>query len=228
MPEGPFPHLALIALRQGPARLTGGGEVDPRVAFNKDHRQQHATNLSGSLTRIGQRFTRVSAERAAQGLPPIEGGVPFMLEVAEGDEGLLDFLETKLGLEVVAEYPDGFLMVSAAEVAMPEFQAILTAFQLSMHGTTRAAAVFEVHDEPDAEVRLRRMLGEDLFALWPFPDEREFVLEVSFKSPTADTLKPKPNKRQREKAEAYGQRLAAWEEQRRHAMIEIDNEQTQG
>src|SRR5437867_10659682 len=122
MPEGPFPHLALVALRHGPARLSGGGEPDPRIADNKDHRQQHVTNLSGSLTRIGQRFNRVSAQRAAAGLPPIEGGVPFMLEVADGDEGLLDFLETRLGLEVVAEYPDGFLMVSAADVAMPEFQ----------------------------------------------------------------------------------------------------------
>jgi Subtilase family len=224
MPEGPFPHLALIALRHGPARLTGGGEADPRIAFNKEHRQQHVTDLRQGLTRIGQRFQRVSTERAEQGLPPIEGGVPFMLETAEGDEGLLGFLESRLGLEVVAEYPDGFLMVSAANVAMPEFQEILKAFRASKHGSARAAAVFEIHDDPDAEVRLKRMLGEDLFAIWPFPDDKEFVLEVSFKSPTADNFTPKPNRRKREKAEVYEHRLAAWEEQRRHAMIEIDNE----
>ncbi|HRZ57965.1 MAG TPA: S8 family peptidase, partial [Candidatus Paceibacterota bacterium] len=225
MPDAPFPHLALVALRHGPARLFGGGEPDPRIAVNKDQRQQHVTHLSGGLTRIGQRFNRISLERAAQGLPPIEGGVPFMLEVAEGDEGLLDFLETRLGLEVVAEYPDGFLMVSAADVAMPEFQDVLKAFQANKHGATRAASVFEIHDEPDAEIRLKRMLGDDLFAFWPFPDDKEFILEVSFKSPTTDGLKPKPNKRKKEKPEAYEHRLAAWEEERRHAMIAIDNEQ---
>src|SRR5437899_6854766 len=180
MPEGPFPHRALVALRHGPARLFGGGEADPRIAVNKEHRQQHVDQISRSLTRIGQRYIRVSVERAAQGLPPIEGGVPFMLEVAEGDEGLLDFLEARLGLEVVAEYPDGFLMVSAADLVMPEFQEMLKAFQAGKHGATRAAAVFEIHDEADAEVRLTRMLGEDLFALWPLPDDKEFVLEVSF------------------------------------------------
>lgn len=225
MPEGPFPHLALIALRHGPARLTGGGEADPRIAYNKDHRSKHATDLSRNLGRIGQRYQRISITRAEQGLPPLEGGVPFMLEVAEGDEGLLDFLESRLGLEVVAEYPDGFLMVSAGDVAMLEFQEILKAFRASKHGSGRAAAVFEIHDEPDAEVRLKRMLGDDLFALWPFPDDREFVLEASFKSPTCDTLKPRPTQRKREKTQVYEQRLATWEEQHRHAMIEIDNEQ---
>lgn len=225
MPESPFPHLQLIEVRRGPARLTGGGKADPRLQFNKDNRQQHVTNISAKLSRIGQRFQRVSEERSSGQLPPIEGGVPFMLEVAENDERLLDFLGKKLGLEVVAEYPDGFLMVSAANVEMPEFRAILQAFQQSQHGATRAAAVFEVYDEPDAEARLKRILGDELFALWPFPDDKEFVLEVSFKSATADNLKPKPNKRKNEQSVAYNQRYAAWEEERRNAMIQIDNEQ---
>ena len=70
------------------------------------------------------------------------------------------------------------------------------------------------------------MLGEDLFASWPFPDDKEFVLEVSFKLPTADALKPKNQTGEREeRPEADQQRLTAWEEHRRHAMIEIDNEQ---
>src|ERR1051325_383125 len=118
MPESPFPHLALVAVRHGPARLRGFGEPDPRIAANKANRSAHVQHLASGFSNLGHRFRILSASRAEQGLPPIEGGIPFMLEVAEGDEPLLDFLEEKLGLEIVAEFTDGFLLVASQDVDM--------------------------------------------------------------------------------------------------------------
>src|ERR1043165_3626012 len=101
MPDA-FPHLILAEVRHGPARLTGGGETNEQAELNKKNRKQHAADLLNGVAQVAGRAQRVSAERAAQGLPSIPGGTPFLVKVT--DSQILDFLAEKLGLEVVAEY----------------------------------------------------------------------------------------------------------------------------
>ena len=223
MPGSQFPHLQLVAVERAAARLGRGGESDPRIKRNKDDRQHHAQRLSSALGQLSQRFRRIALDRAEAGLPSIDGGVPFMMEVAAEDGDLLDFLERKLGLEVVAEYADGFLMVAARDVEAPEFHAVLSDFEQEVRGSASAASVFEIHDAPDGEARLRRMLGADLFSLWPFPDGVELLLEVSFKAPTADQRPPRPERRAKESDEAYETRLANWRSLDQEAMMAVED-----
>src|SRR5687767_15130942 len=113
MPEE-FPHLTLTGVLRGPARLQGFGSPNDQAIYNRDHRTEHKTRLLEGLAQVEGRGRRTLQERREQGLPPVPAGVPFMVKVTSGE--VLDFLARKLGLEVVAEYEDGFVVVATTDL----------------------------------------------------------------------------------------------------------------
>ena len=96
-----FPHLQLLRRDIRPARFPPGFSSDQRVSENRRNRGTHAARLRRSVEEILTDYHRRSEERREAGLPAIESGIPFVVEVPEGYD--LDELISRFKIEVVAE-----------------------------------------------------------------------------------------------------------------------------
>ena len=97
-------------------------------------------------------------ERQAKALPTISGGTPFLLQIPDEDDDILEFLSEKLGIEVVAEYDDGYLIVTSEDLNLALVTEAARAFADAAHGTGSMARILDVEDNPLSEARLRRIL----------------------------------------------------------------------
>ncbi|HEY1794202.1 MAG TPA: S8 family peptidase [Opitutaceae bacterium] len=206
----PFPHLNLVEVRHGPARLTGGGTANPRAQYNRENRPQHAANLLGEIGRISGRSKQAVAAREAQNLPPIPGGTPFLVQVSDGS--VLEFLAAKLGLEVVAEYDDGFVVVAASDLDLTAFKDMVDAFTAETWGSGQTADVLDVFDDGTSRRRIEHVLSDSLLGRWPFAEADIFVLDVSIQTAgLAGTIATRPvNPHKNESPENFGARFAQW------------------
>ncbi len=215
---GEFPHLNLLEVRRGPARLTGFRDPDERAAANRANRPAHSGQLLSGLSRVTAHRLELTAQRELAGLPAIPGGMPFLVQVT--DSSVLEFLAKKLGIEVVAEYSDGFVIVATQDVNLAEFQAIVREFEQSAHGSGLAASVLAVFDDGSSEERVRRILTESLHPQWPLPDGQIYILEVSVQTAgLVGSFGSKPvEPRKNEQPEQFAARLHAWEQERDRTM----------
>ena len=84
-----FPHLKLVEVKRGRAKLNGGGKESPEVKYNKNNRHQHASVVRQNLGNVTAYWQQVQTERSEMGLPPISGGIPFLLRIPVRAEELL-------------------------------------------------------------------------------------------------------------------------------------------
>ncbi len=205
-----FPHLPLIRKVQGLARLEGGGGKDQRVEDNKRDRVSHAAALTLRLRGVAARSVERSAARKQQAQPSIAGGVPFVLQIPNEDDDALAYIADKLGLEVVAEYSDGYLIVSASDLDLAAVMQAAEDFGSAKRGSGAMAKIIGIDDDPLSEARLLRILGDDLYRRWPFYDNDTYVLDVSVES--AILGRPaRPRVTSRSKPEVRAAREAAYE-----------------
>lgn len=231
MPAQPFPLLNLLFKGNGEAKLEGGGKPDPRVKAHQANRSSHASFLTGKADNLSNWAKRTRAEREAAGLPAISGGVPFVLEIPKGNDDMIEFLAEKLGLEIVAEYEDGFLIVASDDLDFQKLRAFALDFTNSSHGAGGMASILDIDANPLSDGRIKRILSEDLFGNWPFPDTEEFTLDVSIEStifgfPAKRRLGRKPTPQAKQQCEeahaAETQRLLeAWDTKRMERETEI-------
>lgn len=215
---GEFPHLTLLEVRRGPARLTGFRDPDQRAAANRANRTVHSGQLLSGLRRVTAHRREVATAREQAGLPAISAGMPFLVQVS--DSFVLEFLAKKLGVEVVAEYSDGFVIVATEDVDLAEFQTIVREFEQSAHGSGLTASVLAIFDDASSEERVRRILTESLQPQWPFPDGQTYILEVSVQTAgLAGSFGSKPvEPRKKEQPEQLAARIRAWEQERDRTM----------
>jgi len=224
MPANDFPHLEILAIERGEARLEGGGDTSEVVRENKANRRRHAYSLSGSLQRLTEFARQTQRYRADENLPEIREGVPFVLQVSESDEELLFFLSDKLGVEVVAEDEEGFILVASKDIEAKSFQQVVEEFVQKKRGGARAANILQVIPESDSEQRLKRILPENLREQWPFQDDQIYTLEVSIKSATAEKLPTLRRRRNNENSRKYNARAAEWRGRVEQLMAEVEDE----
>lgn len=212
MPEE-FPHLTLTGVLRGPARLQGFGSANEQATYNRQHRTEHKTRLLEGLAQVEDRGRRTQQERRERGLPPVPAGVPFMVKVTSGE--ILDFLAAKLGLEVVAEYEDGFVVVSAADLDFTEFRRIAALFESEGWGSAQAADVLAVYDDSTSRARLEHILSESVLNQWPLNEAATYTFEVSIQTAgLGSDIPDRPELRTTETQEDFAARLLNWEAER--------------
>lgn len=221
MADSPFPHLHLLFKDRGDAVLEGGGSVNPNVKRNQENRAGHATFLKTKIGGFSTLAKKLKEDRAETGLPTIAGGMAFVLQIPDEDDGTLEFLAEKLGLEIVAEYEDGFLIVASEDLDLKHVIDLANDFAGSIHGSGGMAKILDIDEDPLSGNRIGRILDERLLDKWPFPDDEEFILDVSievaaFGIPTKPTLGPKP------KPEVKAQREVEYADEKLRYNIEWD------
>lgn len=176
MPANPnFPHLPLIFRGTHRARLQGGGQADERTVANRNDRLAHAGKLRSRFTSIRDKWISEQNERQQRGLPTIGDKTVFVLELPK--EHNLTYLTKTFGLELVAEYEDGFVLAGAPGLDLRKIEAALAKFELDAHGGASCAKILEVYG-PDDPQRLNRVLSEKLRGAWPFTDAETRMLDI--------------------------------------------------
>ncbi len=208
MPLRPnFPHLPLIFEGKHRARLTGGGKPDTRVAANRADRAGHATRIRNRLIGIRNDWLAAQEQRRQAGLPVIGNKTVFVLELPESHD--LTYLTKTFGLELVAEYEDGFVLAGAPSLDFAELENALRLFESNKHGGASCAKLLEVFGPADPR-RLDRILSPTLRADWPFTDAESRTLDIWIEIPGNPGFmrKPRTQQRRREPADDYNRRRA--------------------
>lgn len=221
-----FPHLRLVAVERGRAKLSGGGKESPEVKVNKGNRPGHAERIRRGLADITAYWQHVQSDRARKGLPPIPGGIPFLLRIPDRAEELLYRLEKDFGVTVVAQFGEGFLMVASEDVALATFQQLTTEFENEERGATSVASVLEVYDDGRSDDRLKRILSPELLAIWPLVDTNTYILDVSIQTASLGTeVSNPPEQWKKETPEEFDQRKQAWEAEWHTISVKWDEKQ---
>jgi len=221
-----FPHLLLLQRRQGLARLEGGGASDDRVVANQLNRQNHADHLIRTFGGVAARAQQRNEERKETGLPPISGGTPFLLQIPQEDESTMEYLAEKLGLEIVAEYDSGYLIVATQDLDVSTVLEAANGFAQGRHGTGALARILEIDEDPSSEGRLRRILGEELWPLWPFADDADLTFDVSIESAVFGAP-PKPRITSRTRPEVKERKQREYDEALRRHQVKWDDKRIQ-
>ncbi len=229
-PEGGnnnFPHLYLVSVERGTARLFGGGEEDPRVAQNKGDRANHSKHLLSKVEGLTRYWTKVRQEREQKGLPEIRGGIPFLLQVPEEHDDLLAALVSRFGVDLVAECESGFILVASHDIDLKEFHQTAIDFAKEVHGSGAAAKVIEVYEDGTSTDRLEKILAGPLLEKWPLNEQQEWILDISIQTATTLKLSKPPHQKQKETEEEFQGRHAEWEAERAKIYQAWDDAQVQ-
>lgn len=192
MPDKPFPHLHLIKKSEGRARLSGGGNQDSRVKKNQSQRDTHGKSLRDGFSAVSKNQEALHERREQEGRPQISAGIPFLLQIPAEDDGTLEFISEKLGLELVAEYDDGYLIVSSQNLDLKKVIDLANDFANKVHGSGKMANIVSLDPNPLSTDRIQRILDEGLVAQWPFNDTDEFILDISIEVAPFNTPKSTP------------------------------------
>jgi hypothetical protein len=221
-----FPHLRLLAVERGRAKLQGGGKESPEVKANKANRTQHAGMIRQRLGDVSAFWAQVQIDRAQKGLPPIPGGIPFLLRIPERSEELLYRLEKDFGVTIVAQFNEGFLMVASEDITLAKFQQITTEFENEVHGATAMASILDVYDDGRSDDRLQKILSPELVAIWPLVDTNLYILDVSIQTAGLGTEVSNPPKQRKEEGQRdFERRKHEWEEEWRATALNWDEKQ---
>lgn len=206
---GEFPHLPLPFLVQGRAKLGRGGEESDRTKEHKKHRDQHIQVITKNLDTVS-RFWQERREKRPASSPPIPADIPILLEVEPSLE--VDWLITSLGLEVVSEVDDGYVLVAATDLDFAQVRETLEKFRSKVHGSATVARLYKLEDDDD---RLQRVLSPKLWVSWPtIKDDATMVLDVSVECVGTARIPEVPERKEHDTDESYQKKYQGWEEKK--------------
>ena len=175
-----FPHLNLALREKFRARFAGGVGPNPEVEHNKQNRPTHVGKLRGSLQKIRDLFRVEMERRQREGLPAVDAGAGFVMRIPDGADP--DAFAHALGVELVAEVDGGFMLVASEDLSFQRLEEILAKFDRGSAGGGAAAALLDVFESPDTPHRIERLLAPDVFKLWPFNEDQEYIFDVSIQT----------------------------------------------
>jgi len=219
-----FEHLPLLLRYQGRARLHGGGSLSPQTRANQDARQVHSASLRNAAQAASTNWQARKAQRQGQDLPVIPEGVPILLQV---DPSLdLDVLREKYAFEIVAEQEDGYVIVASEDIQLAPFVQMVNDFavQARARGSATVASIHKLFDDPNQTDRLRRILSERLFRIWPTIDDvQPYVVDIGISCTGTQEIPPYPNRGKRDTDADWAKKERDWSQKRANAYAAWDD-----
>ncbi len=219
--EHNFEHLRLLRRYFGTAKLRGGGQQSPQTLANKNARQAHSQQLQAATQSLTANWTQRKAEREEAELPTIPKDIPILLQVDPGLE--LDVLRERFEFEIVAEQEEGYVIVASEDIELAPFLAMVEGFAVQVHGSATVAQVHRLFDDPDRTERLRRVLSDQLHALWPtVTDAGIYIVDIGIAC-TGSAEIPPPKKRGKRDSDAdWARKQREWSQARADAYDKWD------
>ncbi len=190
---------------QGAAKLPGGGEPVARTERNKANRVQHAGALRGSLKLILSGHIQQRGKRGPDA-PAVPTGVPLLLEIEPTND--LDWLISALGVEIVSEEGDGYVIVASDDFDLAKFQKLLDDFEASRGKSGQAARVYSIAGEPE---RLERVLSAGLYKKWPtIDDTTTYTVDVALECLGKARIPKQPQRNKYADDQRYEKAVENW------------------
>jgi len=213
-----FVHLLLPHKYVGKPKLHGGGEQDDRTAHNRENRSGHGAYIkrrSGELSRF---WHERRDERVHRGLPLINVGIPFLLEIDPTSN--VDFLYG-LGFEIVCSISDGFILVASEDA---DLTALNQKTDLFIEGIKRncntPARIFALSEDND---RLKMVLSGKLFSDWvTLQDNTIYTVDIGVSSGGTITMPEQPRRHNGETEQHYIDRYRQWQSKCTEAYMKWD------
>lgn len=97
----------------------------------------------------------------------------------------------------MSEEDEGFVIVASEDIDLTVFEEAVRGFAVEVNGTATVASVHRLGDQPDDQnSRLRRMLSEELFQLWPqIQNDQTYIVDVGIAcAPGANETPTRPGR----------------------------------
>lgn len=216
-PERPFDNLPLVLTGSGDSRPRGqrAVEPDPVTVANRDNRSVHASSLRSSTLAVAERWQESQQERAAQGLPEPEEGIPLLLRIDKFFD--IDTLRRQFSFEIISEHDDGFVIVVSKDMNLRLIQDKLDEFE-QVTGSTSIAQIHELVNDESQEERLMRILTEQLFGEWSaIEDDQKLIVDVSIACVGDWQIRKRPKRNRLWKPETWARKENEWTNERMEA-----------
>jgi len=221
-PPHQFEHLPLLVRFRGPANIHGGGAESDRAKQNKANRAGHSGVLAGRATSASTAWKTQRTIRQTAGAPDLPNRMPLLLQI---DPDLdLTFLRERVSFEIVAEQPDGYVIVATEDIDLVYFQRLLRDFASTTTGSANVAKIQQLTGPEDQDARLRRILSEALYQLWPtLQDQTTYTVDVGIECQGNVEVEDRPERLQREADAEWAARQATWAATRTAAYMAWDD-----
>ena len=201
-----FVHLTLARTLEGRPKLPSGGKGDEKTAQNKSNRAIHGGYIkrrSGELSRFWQERRDIRVE---SGLPPIEFGIPFLLEIDPGAD--VEWLRG-LGFEVVCSLDDGFIIVASEDVDLATLNDKTDEFIDNVKKRCNSPArIYAMCNDSD---RLQRLLSDELHRKWnTLGDDDTYTIDLGVSCNGAVVLPDQPARKEGETSDEFESRWQTW------------------
>jgi hypothetical protein len=172
-----FEHLPLLMREQGRALLSGGGDPTPQTIANRQARAQHTAALTASSGSASHSYKEHLEQRETQERPVLPSGIPLLLQVDPSLE--LDILRRLFQFEIISEEEEGYVVVASEDLDLTLFNAAVSGFAVQVRGTATVAQVHKLDDDPNHGSRLKRILSDSLFEIWPsIKDNDHYIVDL--------------------------------------------------
>ncbi len=216
-----FPHLRLAYRGAYEPRFQSSPHEHAEVQANRDNPQGHVGRLRGILSRMRQSEVDICRLRAEQGLPTIPADRGFLLKLPEGAD--VDSLIKALGVELVSETEQGFMLVSSVDLQFTRLEEVLRNFEAGEGGLVAGSSLLDIYEKKDDERRLRNILSQEVLSLWPLSDASIYIFDLGIQTATSTRNVNWPQVRHR-KGESDTDYLLRREHERGEAWIAADTE----
>ena len=211
--QNEFKHLALVLKKTGAAKMGRGGKVAEQTKANKTNRLGHSQSLGKAVRNIAANWKTAFDERLQQHLPPVPKGIPILLQIDPNPD--IDALRHHLGFEIISEQEDGYIIVGSEDLDLTFLLGKINDFSQSVQGSATIASVHQLFEDSNQTERLRRILSETLFELWPkLADDQLYVVDVSVACLGIQQIPKLPNRGKRDTDATWEAKQATWRKER--------------
>lgn len=153
------------------------GEASSLTAYNKQHREEHVSKLSTSISHLEKYYNAYFANKKNNLGKNIFKEIPLLLEI-DPSANIFDDLH-KYGLEFICEDEDGFVLVATNLEGLNTFKEKLSKFksynEKENYGSGRIAEIHSI----DNEKLPNKRLSAYLLSLYPFNNEQKYIVDIS-------------------------------------------------
>ncbi len=211
MAKSDFQHLPLPFLAKGPAKLGRPPRASEQTRNNRSNFRSHAEAIKSQVDNFLTNVRPISETIASTNIP---AGVALVLEV---DPVALDLdkLRHFFDFEIVLEDDDGFVIVASEDLDLARFTAMVDAYASDTRGSATIASIYSVDDDEDQVQRLRRILSDRLFRVWPkLSSVPVLIVDVGVECVGNREIPDQPERRKRDSDVDWARRELEWSQQR--------------
>jgi len=205
-----FPHLPIHE------KITGAKKKKPvpippkenQTTINKSsNRALHGQELKNNVDILSDFWKQKKTERIEEELPNLPDSFPLFLRI-DTDNWTPDNLETLLGINVISENENGYIIGSSSDIDLNKLRKKIECF-INLEGGHKnvAAKLWEI--VTGTAWRIEQILSEELKTKWDtIQDDESYILDISIANYLRES--EAPVHKNNESEEEYSTRYSRW------------------